>query len=98
MDNTNETPLTPRQVRQMEVDAYKANIEMYKALLANLDGEWDSDLVHLKNMEVQVAARKCPQDRLLRLAILQQFEQVTNLLKTEIVECAKAEAILKVLP
>jgi len=37
-------------------------------------------------------------DRLARLAVLQQFDQVTNLLKTEIVECAKSEAILNILP
>jgi hypothetical protein len=32
-----------------------------------------------------------------RLAVLQQFDQVTNLLKTEIVERAKAAAILEML-
>ena len=89
--------LTAKELRQLEVDAYKANIELYKALLANLDGNWDADLVHLKDLEVQQAARQCPVDRLSRLAVLQQFDQVTNLLKTETVECLKAEAILKVL-
>jgi hypothetical protein len=36
-------------------------------------------------------------DRLARLAVLQQYDQVTNLLKTETVECAKAQAILDIL-
>jgi len=36
-------------------------------------------------------------DRLERLAVLQQFDQITNLLKTEIVERAKAIAILNVI-
>lgn len=89
--------LTAKELRQLEVDAYKTNIELYKALLVNLDGNWDADLVHLKDMEVQQAARQCPVERLERLAVLQQFDQVTNLLKTETVECLKAEAILKVL-
>jgi hypothetical protein len=93
----NEVQITPKEARQREVDSYKSNIATYKALLLTLDGDWDSDLVHLKNVESQAAARQCPQDRLLRLAVLQQFDQVTNLLKTEIVECAKAEAILKVI-
>jgi hypothetical protein len=93
----NELQLTPKEARQREVDSYKANIATYKALLLTLDGEWDADLVHLKGVEAQAAARQCPQDRLLRLAVLQQYDQVTNLLKTEIVECAKAEAILKVI-
>lgn len=94
---TEEIQLTPLQARQLEVDGYKANIAAYKALLATLDGNWDADLAHLKGIEAQEAARQCPEDRLLRLAVLQQFDQVTNLLKTEIVECAKAEAILNIL-
>jgi hypothetical protein len=92
-----EVKLTPKEVRQLEVDSYKANITTYTALLATLDGNWDVDLIHLKGVEAQDAARQCPQDRLLRLAVLQQFDQVTNLLKTEIVECAKAEAILNIM-
>ena len=93
----NTIQLTPKEARQLEVNSYKANIATYKALLATLDGEWDADLAHLKGVEAQDSARQCPQDRLLRLAVLQQFDQVTNLLKTEIVECAKAEAILNVM-
>jgi len=92
-----EVPLTPKQVRQIEVDAYKANIAIYTALLETLDGNWDADLVHLKGLEAQEAARQCPMNRLARLAVLQQFDQVTNLLKTETVECAKAQAILDIL-
>ena len=97
MTEQNAVELTPKEVRQLEVDAYKANIATYNTLLATLDGDWDQDLAHLKGIESQEAAKQCPQDRLLRLAVLQQFDQVTNLLKTEIVECAKAEAILNIL-
>ena len=93
----NQVQMTPKESRELEVQSYKENIAIYKALLATLDGNWDDDLIHLKNVEAQAASRQCPQDRLLRLAVLQQFDQVTNLLKTEIVECAKAEAILKIL-
>lgn len=91
------TEITPLQARQMEVDSYSTNVDTYQALLATLDGDWDDDLVHLKDMEAQEAARQCPMDRLERLAVLQQYEQVTKLLKTEIVERAKANAILNVL-
>ena len=97
MLQNNEIQPTPKESRQLEVDNYKANITVYTALLATLDGEWDNDLIHLKDVEAQSAARQCPQNRLLRLAVLQQFDQVTKLLKTEIVECAKAEAILKLM-
>ena len=81
----------------MEVDSYLLNINTYTALLATLDGDWDADLIHLKSIEAQAAARQCPMDRLERLAVLQQFDQVTNLLKTEIVEHSKAKAILDIL-
>lgn len=93
----NEPQLTAKEVRKLEVDSYTANIATYKALLATLDGNWDNDLIHLKDLEGQEAARQCPMDKLARLAVLQQFDQVTNLLKTEIVECAKAQAILNIL-
>lgn len=94
---TEEIELTPLQARELEVQTYEANIEIYKAILATLDGDWDADLAHLKDVEGQEAARQCPMDRLERFAVLQQFDQVTNLLKTEIVERAKAAAILAVL-
>lgn len=89
---------TARQMRQREVDSYQANIDAYTTLLATLDGNWDADLIHLKGVEGQEGARQCPMDRLARFAVLQQFEQVSNLLKTETVECAKARAILNILP
>ena len=92
-----EIQLTPKQARQAEVDSYSANVANYQTLLATLDGDWDDDLVHLKGMEAQEAARQCSMDRLERLAVLQQYDQVTNLLKTEIVERAKAAAILAIL-
>ena len=97
MPTNEEVQLTPKQIRELEVAAYEANIATYNALLATLDGDWDKDLVHLKGIEAQEAARQCPMDKLARLAVLQQFDQVTNLLKTEIVECAKAQAILDIL-
>lgn len=95
--NTNDTPLTALEIRQLEVKGYETNIEHYKKLLLTLDGNWDADLIHLKDLETQQAARQCPMDRLDRLAVLQQFDQVTKLLKTEIVECAKSKAILAII-
>ena len=94
---TEQIELTAKEVRQLEVDSYEANIAVYQTLLSTLDGNWDADLVHLKNIEGQEAARQCPMDKLARLAVLQQYDQVTNLLKTEIVECAKAQAILNIM-
>ena len=92
-----EIKLTAKEVRVSEVNSYEGNIATYTKLLTTLDGNWDADLVHLKGMEAQEAARQCPMDKLARLAVLQQFDQVTNLLKTETVECAKAKAILNIM-
>ena len=92
-----EIELTPLEARRLEVQTYTENIKNYEALLATLDGNWDADLEPLKSLEVQEAARQCPMDKLERLAVLQQYDQVTNLLKTEIVERAKASAILNIL-
>ncbi len=97
IEQNNQEQLTPKEIRQIEVDSYLLNINTYTALLATLDGDWDADLIHLKGIEAQEAARQCPMDRLERLAVLQQFDQVTNLLKTEIVEYNKAKAILDIL-
>ena len=95
---TEEVQLTPRQLRQMEVDSYEANIAIYRTLLDTLDGNWDADLVHLKDMPAHDAAAQCPLNRVERLAELQQFEQVNRLIRTEILECSKAKAILNALP
>ena len=95
---TEETQLTARQIRQMEVDAYQANIDAYTALLNTLDGNWDEDLVHLKSLSAHDAAKQCPLNRIERLAALQQYDQVSGLLRTEMLECAKAKTILNILP
>ena len=94
---TEQIQLTPKELRLQEIQSYELNISTYKTLLATLDGDWDDDLIHLKDVEPQEAARQCPMDRLARLAVLQQFDQVSKLLKTEIVECAKAKAIYNIL-
>jgi hypothetical protein len=86
--------LTPIEGRKAEIDAYAANVANYENILATINGEWDVDLVHLKDIEAQEAARQCSMDRLQRLAELQLHDQVKNLLKTEIVERAKAQMIL----
>ena len=95
---TEEVQLTARQMRQAEVDSYEANIAVYRTLLDTLDGDWDADLVHLKNLDQHEAARQCPLDRIDRLSVLLQYEQVSGLIRTEILECSKAKAILNILP
>ena len=88
------TQPTAIESRKAEVEAYAHNIANYQNVLVTLDGNWDADLVHLKDIEAQEAARQCPMNRLERLGQLQLHKQVTNLLKTEIVEKTKAQIIL----
>ena len=85
---------TAVEARQAEVDSYTTNVANYQNILATINGEWDTDLVNLKNLEPQEAARQCSMDRLERLGELQLHDQVQNLLKTEIVERTKAQLIL----
>jgi hypothetical protein len=89
-----ENQPTPIEARQAEVNAYAANIANYENILSSINGDWDNDLVQFKNIDMQEAARQCSIERLERLAELQLHNQVTNLLKTEIVEKFKAQTIL----
>jgi hypothetical protein len=94
-ETTTETvQLTPIESRQAEVNAYTANIINYENVLLTINGDWDADLIQFKDMDMQEAARQCSMERLERLSELQLHVQVTNLLKTEIVERFKAQTIL----
>lgn len=85
------------EARQAEVDSYTANVVLYTTILKNLNGTWDADLIQFKGMDAQEAARQCSFERLERLAELQHYDQVSNLLKTETVERFKAQSILNTL-
>lgn len=89
-----ETQPTAIESRQAEVNAYTANVTNYQNILATVNGTWDTDLVHLKSLEPQEAARQCSMDRLERLGELQLHDQIQKLLRTEIVERTKAQLIL----
>lgn len=88
------TQPTTIEIRQEEVNNYSSNIANYENILSRINGNWDSDLKHLENIDMQEAARQCPMERLERLGELQLHKQVNNLLKTEIVERFKAKTIL----
>jgi hypothetical protein len=90
-----EQELLMVQMREKEVADYDENIANYQHILTTVDGDWDADLVHLKDLEMQEAARQCSLERLDRLAALQLHQQISNLLKTETVERTKANAILQ---
>lgn len=91
------TEATAMQIRQDEIDAYTANIETYTHIVNSIDGNWDADLVQFKGMAPHDAARDCPIERVERLSELQQFEQFSFLIKTEMLERAKSVSILRAL-
>lgn len=88
---------TAIQLREAEVAQYTKNIQIYQSILSTLDGEWDADLIHLKDLEGHEAAKACPIDRVERLSELQQHVQISNLIKTEMFERSKAQKILQAL-
>jgi len=97
MDATTQPQPTAIELRQMEVDAYTKNIQIYQAILSTLDGNWDDDLIRYKDMPTHDAARLCPVERVERLSELQQFDNLSNLVKTEMLERSKAQKILDAL-
>jgi len=86
-EDTGAVPQAPTaiQLRQMEVDAYTQNIAVYQQILSTIDGNWDEDLLPFKNLEGQEAAKACP------------FDRISELIKTEIFERSKSQAILNAL-
>lgn len=94
--NTTAVTFTPTEVeaRQAEVDSYNKNIAIYTQILATLNGEWDADLAQYKDVDAHVAAKACPLDKIARLAELQQYDHISGLLRTEILERTKSQAIL----
>ena len=83
--------------RTHEVYHYDTNIQNYEALLAAYPTEWPEHLEQFKGMDSHEAAAQCPVEYIEELADVQQAERVAYLLKTEKVERAKANAVLRVL-
>jgi len=87
---------TPLELRQEEVDQYQANIDLYKSIAAGLPSEWPAHLAHLKN-------EKNPHEAISKIENLADVELVGQLwayeqaqasIRTEMIEKAKAAAIL----
>jgi len=93
------TELTPVQLRQAEVNQYQTNIELYTSIAAGLPSEWPERLVHLKGEKNQHEAIAQIED-LADVALLGQlwaYEAAKASIRSEMVEKAKAEAILNAL-
>lgn len=86
--------LTPYQMREAEVAAYKANIDTYTAIIESIDGTWDEDLVQFQGMDAHIAAGQCSLERIERLAELQLHDRMQYLVRTETIEWFKSKAIL----
>jgi hypothetical protein len=93
---TENTEPTQLQVRQQEVNQYEANIQLYKTIAAGLPSEWPSHLEHLKgekNQHEAIAQIEDLEDVLL-VGNLWAYESAQASIRSEMVEKARAEAIL----
>jgi hypothetical protein len=90
---------TPLELRQEEVDQYQTNIELYTSIAAGLPSEWPSHLEHLKgekNQHESIAKLENLADVEL-VGKLWAYEQAQAFIRSEMIEKAKAEAILNAL-
>jgi hypothetical protein len=93
------TEKTPVQIRQEEVNQYQANIDMYTVIAAGLPSEWPERLVHLKGEKNQHEAIAKIEDLadVVLVGQLWAYEAAKASIRSEMVEKAKAEAILNAL-
>jgi hypothetical protein len=87
---------TPKELRQEEVNQYEANIQLYTTIAAGLPSEWPSHLEHLKSEKSQHEAI-AKVENLADVELvgkLWAYEAAQASIRSEMVEKAKAEAIL----
>jgi len=91
---------TPKELRQDEVNQYQANIQLYTAIAAGLPSVWPTHLEHLKGEKNQHAAIAQIQD-LADVELVGQlwaYESAQASIRSEMIEKAKAQAILEAMP
>lgn len=91
--------ITPLEARRAEVAQYASNIEMYKAIAANLPSEWPAHLAHLKGAKDQHAAiaEIADLDDVTLASDLWAYDAAQAAIRAETVEMRKASAILTVM-
>lgn len=95
---TGTTP-TPLEIRQAEVDQYTANIAMYQTMLDSLPSEYPAHLAQYKGTKEKhaVIATIEDLDDVDLLSKLWAADDCKAAIRSEMVERAKAQAILDVL-
>ena len=90
---------TPLELRQDEVNQYQKNIELYTSIAAGLPSEWPSHLEHLKGEKNQHEAISKIENLadVLLVGNLWAYESAQASIRSEMIEKAKAEAILNAL-
>jgi hypothetical protein len=83
--------------RTHEVYGYDINIANYRVMLETLPSEWPAHLEQYRQTDPHAAAVACPNEYLEELALVQQYDRVSALLSTEIVERTKAQNVLDAL-
>jgi hypothetical protein len=93
------TEKTAIEIRQDEVSQYEQNIELYTSISAGLPSKWPTHLEHLKgekNQHEAIAKLENLADVEL-VGKLWAYEQAQAFIRSEMIEKAKAEAILNAL-
>lgn len=96
---TEQAPLTPLEARRLEVAQYQANIDTYDAIIATLPSELPAHLQSYRNRKDKhdAAAEIEDLDDLQLLSNVWFHDELKARIRSEIVEKAKAQAILTVL-
>jgi len=87
------------QARMDEVNQYEANIAMYKAIAASLPSVWPEHLAHLKGSKNhhQAISEIQSLDDVELVGKLWAHDAAESAIRTEMIEKAKAQAILSAL-
>lgn len=96
MTTSPDAPLDPITLREDEVAQYQANVDLYTVMTENLPSEWPEHLAHLKDAPDTHAAIAGVEDLadVTLVAQLWAHDQAQAAIRAEMVEQAKAQAIL----
>lgn len=96
---TEQVPLSPIEIRRLEVAQYENNIIVYKNILETLPTEWPAHLEQYRGVENQHQAIESVEDLddVELLSKLWYADQCRKFIRTETVEMTKSKAILAAL-
>lgn len=94
-----EPTKTPVELRQLEVEAYQENINLYTSVASALSSEWPEHLIHYKTRSDrhEAIAEIEDLDEVVLVSDLWAHDQAVAAIRSETVEMRKAMSILAAL-